>query len=88
MKIYHPDHYRMRNKQRCWLTLRSGPEDNRVGVPAAVIEPGRHVGPGVSRHLLALDLQQHVLRVLQLIYSQCLPAQWFNRINEFYVRQL
>ena len=43
--------------------MRSRPEDDRVGVPAAVIDPGAHVGPGVARHLLALDLQQDVLRV-------------------------
>ena len=42
--------------------MRSRPEDDRVGVPAAVVDPGDHVGPGVARHLLALDLQQDVLR--------------------------
>ena len=92
MKIYHPDHtnYRMRNKQRCWLTLRSCPEDNRVGVPAAVIDPGADVGPGVARHLLALDLQQDVLQYFTINYFQYLPVQWLsslNRINEFYVSE-
>ena len=45
------------------LTLRSSSQHHRVGVPAAVVQPGRHVSPGVTRHLLALDLQQDVLQI-------------------------
>ena len=46
--------------------MRSSPEDDRVGVPAAVVDPGGDVRLGVARHLLTLDLQQNVLRVIWL----------------------
>ena len=42
-------------------TLRSSPEHNRVAIPAAVAKPCHHVCLGVPSHLLALDLQQHIL---------------------------
>ena len=53
-------------KRRTRLTLRSSPEDDRVGVPAAVVNPGGDVRLGVARHLLTLDLQQNVLRMIWL----------------------
>ena len=43
------------------LTLRSSFEHDWIPVSAAVVDPRVDVRPGVARHLLALDLQQHVL---------------------------
>ena len=51
------EYSKLSNKCERDLTLRSSLEYDRVGVPAAVVEPGGHVGPGVARHLLTLDLQ-------------------------------
>ena len=44
------------------LTLGSSFEHDWVPVSAAVVDPGVDVCPGVARHLLTLDLQQHVLQ--------------------------
>ena len=65
--------------------MRSSSQDDWVGVPAAVIDPGADVRPGVACHLLSLDLQQHVLRVLERI---TINIYSLNRINEFYVSEL
>lgn len=55
------------------LTLGSSFEHDWVPVSAAVVDPGVDVCPGVARHLLTLDLQQHVLKheaVLELFIDK------------------
>ena len=49
-------------------TLGSSFDHDWVPVPAAVVYPRVDVCPGVARHLLALGLQQHVLKHGTQIY--------------------
>ena len=59
------------------ITLWSCSENHRVGFSTTVVGPGYHIGLRVARDLLALDLQQHVLkqnlRLIQVTGRQCEP---------------